>query len=618
MEESNNQNSESNSEFNPKEKTPKKGFKKKNLIIGTIVVLVIIIAAIVIGISTGKVNFTKKSKFYSAISKAKETFTAPLDAIMEHTTIKMAEDLEGNDLSYKTEITGSIDSFEIQGTSLGINQETIDSIKNIVNNAKISMDLKVDQKEKAVDGTIKVGIKDLIDDISANITYNNNALAVSLPEFSDKYLAVFKDSLEGTEYAELKEAFDMIENLNLEDSKSLTDSMTLSKEEKKHFEKVYDGLFKKQIKPKMISTKSGEIKVDGKKKKCTKTILKLDDGDVRDIINAYIKAFEKDDEGKEIIIDKVSKIAELAGDSLDEESKSKLSKDNLEKTLDEGIEQLKSSLESTIKFDGNVIITSYGTIFNTYGIDIEYKEDSNSAVASLTFVKDGADIKVEVNDNEMLTGKITNEKNKKALKLEVDQSGINANVELGVELKSDKQSIYFVKGSANQNGVELGNVDLSADVNITNNTKDEYATDTKLKVDVNVPSFAKVGFSINVSESIKKDDVTVKEINRTNAIDVLSPSAQTELQKYMTEITPKLTEIMNKVQSSDLYKAIENLDKSNSLTNKGFDYNTTDTNTTTTNTTYDNNSTQTNMYDYNSILTNTPINNAINNSAFNY
>lgn len=39
--------------------------------------------------------------------------------------------------------------------------------------------------------------------------------------------------------------------------------------------------------------------------------------------------------------------------------------------------------------------------------------------------------------------------------MEVDQSGIKANVELGVELKSDKQSIYFVKGSANQNGVEL-------------------------------------------------------------------------------------------------------------------------------------------------------------------
>lgn len=163
----------------------------------------------------------------------------------------------------------------------------------------------------------------------------------------------------------------------------------------------------------MISTKSGEIKVDGKKKKCTKTIVKLDDSDVRDIINAYIEAFEKDDEGKEILIDKVSKIAELAGSSLDEESKSKLSKDNLEKTLDEGIEQLKSSLESTVKFDGDVIITSYGTIFNTYGIDIEYKEDSNSAVLELVFVKDGADIKVEVNDNEMLTGKITNEKSKR-------------------------------------------------------------------------------------------------------------------------------------------------------------------------------------------------------------
>lgn len=604
MEELDNQNSEIKSE----EKVPKNS-KKKFIIIGAIVVLVLVIAGIVFGACMGKVNFSKKSKLFSAISKAKETFTAPLDAVMENATVKMADNLAGSDLQYKAEITSNIDSFEIQGTNSTINEETINTIKNVINNAKIGMDLKVDQKEKAMEGTVSLSIKDLIDEISANVTYNNNALAVSLPEFSDKYLAIFADSLEGTEYAELKKVFEAIENLDLEGSTSLLDSATLTKKEKDHFEKVYSGLFKKRIKPSMISTKSGEIKVDGKKKKCTKTIVKLSDSDVRDIISDYIEAFEKDDKGKEIILNKLSGIIGLVSEQLDEQTKSELSKENIEKTIDEGVEQLKSSLESTIKFDGNIVVTGYGTIFNTYGVDFEYTEDDNSAVVSLTFVKDGADIEVNVNDKELLTGKINDKKDKKSLELQIDQSGVKADAELGIELKSDKESVFFIKGKAEQNGTVLGSVDLSADVNVTNNTKDEYATKTKLKVNMNVPNYMNIGFSFDIVESIKKADITVKEINRTNAIDVLSENSKTDLEKYITEITPKAMQIMTKIQSSDLYKTIENLNslKNNKTIDNGLDYNSTNTNTM-----YDYsnsiingyNSTIQNPYDYNSTLTN--------------
>ena len=359
----------------------------------------------------------------------------------------------------------------------------------------------------------------------------------------------------------------------------------------------------------MISTKSGEIKVDGKKKKCTKTIVKLSDSDVRDIISDYIEAFEKDDKGKEIILNKLSGIIGLVSEQLDEQTKSELSKENIEKTIDEGVEQLKSSLESTIKFDGNIVVTGYGTIFNTYGVDFEYTEDDNSAVVSLTFVKDGADIEVNVNDKELLTGKINDKKDKKSLELQIDQSGVKADAELGIELKSDKESVFFIKGKAEQNGTVLGSVDLSADVNVTNNTKDEYATKTKLKVNMNVPNYMNIGFSFDIVESIKKADITVKEINRTNAIDVLSENSKTDLEKYITEITPKAMQIMTKIQSSDLYKTIENLNslKNNKTIDNGLDYNSTNTITM-----YDYsnsiingyNSTIQNPYDYNSTLTN--------------
>ena len=64
---------------------------------------------------------------------------------------------------------------------------------------------------------------------------------------------------------------------------------------------------------------------------------------------------------------------------------------------------------------------------------------------------------------------------------------------------------------------------------------------------------------------------------------------------------------MVKIQSSDLYKAIENFNKSNSLNNGGFDYNTTDKNNTLTNSIYNNNTINNSMYDYNSTLSNNSV-----------
>ena len=55
-----------NPEVNSEPKMPKKS-KKKFIIIGIAVVLVLVIAAIIFLVCTGKVNFTKKSKLFSAI-----------------------------------------------------------------------------------------------------------------------------------------------------------------------------------------------------------------------------------------------------------------------------------------------------------------------------------------------------------------------------------------------------------------------------------------------------------------------------------------------------------------------------------------------------------------------
>lgn len=586
-----------NPEVNSEPKMPKKS-KKKFIIIGIIVVLVLVIAAVVFGVCTGRVNFTKKSKLFSAISKAQETINAPLDALMTSEPAQIADNLAGSDVQYTAEITGSIDSLEGQAIESAITSEQIETIKSLVNGAKIGVDFKVDPKDKAMEGNIKVGIENLLDEIQANVIYNNNAIAISLPDFSEKYLAVFGDTVQGTEYAELAQVFEAIESMDLESTMSSMTELGFTEEEIKHFEDTYDGLFKEQIESDMIETESGKIEVDGKDKSCTKVILTLKDKDVKNILKAYIDAFESDDEGKKIIAEKIAGFSGILSSQM---GGTEVTADSVETQIDELVSQLKDSLDS-IAFDGEIVVTAYSTLLNTYALDIEYSEDSNSAVMQLVFGKEGTDLSLEVNDQEMFTGKIVDEKEKKSLQLNVDQSGVKADVEIGVNLKSDTESEFFLKGSAEQNGTQIGTVDFSANSKVTKNEKEEYASETALKCNLDVPNQAKVGFTINIKESMKVADVTVQEINRTNAIDVLGTSSQTELQNYLTEITPKLEEVLTKVQSSELYKAIEEMSTSSgtgTTIDDPFDYGTY------TNTTTDYNSTMTNTYDYNSTMTNT-------------
>ena len=177
---------------------PKKS-KKKFIIIGIAVVLVLVIAALVFFICTGKVNFTKKSKLFSAMSKAEETFTAPLDALLENSTTEISKNLDGKDIEYSAEITGSIDSFEGKMVNSELSAEEVEVLKSLVNGSKINLDLKLDPKEKAFEGSVKGSVANLLDEVQANIVYNNNAIAVSFPDFSEKQLAVFGDNVQGTE-----------------------------------------------------------------------------------------------------------------------------------------------------------------------------------------------------------------------------------------------------------------------------------------------------------------------------------------------------------------------------------------------------------------------------------
>ncbi len=602
MEESNNPNPEVTSE-----KKPKKSFKKF-LIIGIVLVL-LVVAAIVALVLTGKVSFSKKSKLFNTISKAKEVVAAPIDALMSGEEVKVANKIADKDIEYSAEISASLDTLELPVAGSQVNEKSIETIKKLVNGTKLNLDMKVDPKEKALEGTAKVSVADLLDEISANFTYKNNAAAVSIPTLSDKKIGVFADSLTGTQSSELKEIFDMIQNIDMEGMVKSISKLQLTEEEVKHFKDTYKDLFKKQIESDMLKTGSGEIKVDGKTKKCNEVVLTLKDKDVQKIVKAYVEAFKDDKEGKEIIADKVFGIIDIVKKAVPQAASSLNvgSKEDFIKQLDTAVDELKGQIDS-IKFDGQIVITAYASLVKTYGLDIEYKQDSNKAGAYIVFTKDGADFDVKVNGEKMLSGEFVNKKDNQALKINFDQSGAKANVEVGVKAASKTESSVYVKGDVEAEG-KKGTFDISANTKVNSNTDSEYATETKLAVNVDVQDVIKLVCSLKIKDSIKSTDVNIENIDRTNTIDALSPEGQTELQKYMTEIEPKLNEITKKVQESDLMKDIQSLMTSVPSTNtfgtNSYDYNSTYGSNTYGTNSYDYNSTYgSNSYDYNSLYTN--------------
>ena len=600
MEELNNQNPEINSGSKPK------GSKKKFLVIGIVIaiVLVLVIVAGVILSVTGKVNVSKKAKFMSSISKAKELATAPIDAIAESEPIKLSNNLGDSDIQYTAEITGHVDSFEIHATETADNAKTVDAIKQLINGSKINVDVKVDQKEKAMEGTVGLAVDGLLDKVTANIAYKNNAMALSFPDFSDKKLGVFADTLENsTEYKDLAKVFKAIDGMDTSSMSDMAKLLTITKEEKDHFKKTYKGIFKKQIKANQIKSKSDKIEVDGKEKSVTATTVTLDKDDVQKIIEAYIDVFEDDEKGKEILVDKAYGIYSLmaSGAASTGVSMQAMSKEDFEKQLDESVSSAKDNLEKVISFKGEIEITSYATMFESYGLDIEYSEGDNTMGIYFVFGKDKTDYTVKSLGEKVASGEIVSTKDEQKLSVVVDNvQGMNVKGELGVEHTSKTETKVFLKGTLKQKDEKVVDAEIAATIDVQKNEDNEYSDKVALTINVDAPKYVTFVGGININETIKKADVTVEDINRTNCIDVLSTASQNELKKYEEEITPKVQERLKKIQDSELYKLIESLSKQTTNV-KQYDYNTTTDNNTVTNTTYDYNSIDYNAIDYNAI-----------------
>lgn len=528
---------EENNKENPEVKVSgKKPAKKaKKIIISVVIIAIIVIAALLALFFTGHLNLTKGAKAWEGIEKMGETFSEPIDELSESYKTKISENLGEKPIEYQAEISAKVDELEVTGMSSS-DKQTVDDIIELLDGSKINLDLKVDTKEKDYAGKISASIKDVIENISADIVYKDNTVAFRSEDINEDYLAISKDSLEESEYDEYAEIFDAIEGLSLEDSKELM----FSEEEIKHFKDTYKDILKKELKDKDMKTSSDKVKVDGKSKKCTKVVVTLDDSDVADLVSSYIDTFKDDDEGKEIIKEKAIKIAELADQDLDS--------DDIDEFFDEFIEEAESMVDE-IEFDGNVKITTYATATKTYRTDVEIEIDDETANLQFVYNKDNTEITLNVAEQEIGTLKIVNEKNNKEFKLSLNEEVVGQKIEAGLQFKNeDKRNTTVLTFNGEIEGVEA-KVTLTEEETRTTDTDKELARENKLSFDIDVTNLVTAKGSITIKNNMKVvDSVDIPEITSENSVQILTD--EEGLEEYLTNAQTGAAKILEELENS--------------------------------------------------------------------
>ena len=518
----------------------KKPLKKAKVgIISAAVATVAIITTVVVLLVTGKLNFTKSAKTWKGIEKIGETFTEPIEDVAESSEAKISKEMGEKPIECSAEITASIDEFEIEGMPASY-EKNLEDITDLLDGSKINLDLKADPKEKAFSGNISASVKDVIDNISAEMVYKDDTLALRSKKINEDYIKISKEDLEDSDYEEYAKLFDILEKSNVND-------LMFTDDEIKHFEKTYKNILKDQIKDMEMESESDEVKINGKNKKCTKIELTITDSEVADILNAYIKAFKDDDKGREIIEDKVIKIAELYDQEIDES--------DVDDYIDEYIENLESVVDE-LEFDGEAKITTYATALATYRTDVEVEIDGNQIILEFLYEKDKTTISLKMNASGVTAKlgelEIINEKDNKELNLSVNEELIGGKLDAGLQFKKDgKKYVTSLNADIDINDIK-GTVNLKEEETRNTDKKDELDIEDKLTIDVDVPDYAKAKGSITLKSNIKTvKDVDIPDIKDSNSVNMFD---EDEMEQYVKDAKEGLTKLQKELENSSFLK----------------------------------------------------------------
>ena len=212
--------------------------KKKILIIVAIVLVIIIaLAGTVAGmVMTGKIAITTRQKIAKGLSDIGNEISE-----LEGKS-KEQEKLMQTPFESETTLTGKVNKMELNNTN-GM-EEILKELENVVNNTKITNTLKADLKNNIINEKISVNLADIIEEISADVEYNNDRISLKSKELNDKYITFTKSDIEGNDqYEEYTEIFDIFAGI----CKREISSLYLTDEEKDYFAENYQGIFSEYI-----------------------------------------------------------------------------------------------------------------------------------------------------------------------------------------------------------------------------------------------------------------------------------------------------------------------------------------------------------------------------------
>ncbi len=498
--------------------------KKKILIIVSILLIIIIaLAGTTAGmVMTGKVAITTKQKLVKGIRDLEnEISTTDLEK-----KVKEQEKLYQTPFESETTITGKVNKIEL-GNTTGI-EEILKEVEHVVNNTKITNTLKADLKNNIINEKLSVNLSDIVEEISADVEYNNDRISLKSKELNDKYITFTKSDIdESSQYEEFAEIFNMFEGICKREGASLY----LTDAEKAHFTENYKEIFSEYIKDDMLKEEKASITVDGETKQCDNINFTLNKNQIVELVGKYLKKLEEDEQGKQIIISKIKSVI----NTFEEED------------LQEIIDELKYEL-MYLEEDTSMKVSLYCTMFKTYGFNIEIYSNE-TYILNLILGKDEDNLKISKTEGEILNAKISE------IKTEIKITG------------GENTAIVQTKINGTQRLVTLEIDDVEDDVKITATLTNEQITKTE--------NGSKSNNTIQIALQVEEDNIdltlniatnlryvsTIEETEYTdaNSINIVT-AEQAEIQQYLTEIQNNtITLIQKATQNSKLIQEIYSL-----------------------------------------------------------
>ena len=504
--------------------------KKMKIIVPILLIIIALVGAAIFVLSTGKIAVTPKSKVAVGLSKTLNTFDES-EGVISQNGYKILENLKGK--AYETDVTMSVDADVEDLEGLVGDKETAGFINDILDTlaaTKISSRTAVDPKEGVAKIDLGLENEELIGNISGEVAISGDEIAFRSKELNDEYLSLKRKDVE--EQPELVEVFDLLQQVTKVDYTAFM----FTEKEKEHFSDTYGKILSDSVKDDMVTSEKAEFTVNGSKQSCTKAILTYNNDQVKALLKEYVTTFEKDEKGREILQDKVSKIygKKLTDELFDE--------------IDTAVESLNEAIDEIT--DTKLEFVTYATATQTFGTETILTIAEESAIIKETFNDDATNIVFNILGEDVANIVVKQDKDNLSVEYTMEVEEIKADVKFAIN--KNKMDLSF---SFEEDGELLGEVGMIMEVDTKKDSAKELNQDLTLKITFDIPiEDQNVAGKVTLkwSEKIAVLD-SVEFPDTSKATSVLN---QEDLQEYVTDMQDAAKKYLDKLQKNDLVKDI--------------------------------------------------------------